>query len=165
MDRLLIETFGDLNELVHALFVGFEEIVYLEGPELIVPEWLPRHFLRSIRQNGILDHFLGGRCNRTTDPFFEVLDFGQPRNNFQELVTAERFVIVVVEINFLEINGNKCAINILRRQVLINDLPLFRAVHEIEPTNHGVVLGIRNLVIELIFQGPIVFPEYSQSCG
>lgn len=140
-----------MYELVHARLVGLEKVVDLKCPELIVSKFLPGHLLSSVRQNRILDHLFGRSCNAVADSFLEVLNLSQSCDDFQELISTKRFVVVVVKVYFLEINSDERSINILSRQILVDYLPLFCAVDEIEPTNYGVILRVRYLIVELIF--------------
>lgn len=97
--------------------------------------------------------------NSGTGSFLEILTFCTPRDNFGKLKPAQGIIIILLQVNFFEINGNKYSIDILRSQIFVHDLPGGAGVHKIHPIYNRVGFWVRNLGNKLIFYLLVIFPK------
>jgi hypothetical protein len=100
---------------------------------------------------------------RIANALIEIFDFCQSNNDFHELIPAQRFVVVVFELHFFKVDCNKGSVDILRCEILVDDLPgPLTATGKFEPTHHWVRDRIGDQRRELVLNvGEIDFEYFT----
>lgn len=140
--------------------ICLEQIVDLESPQVLVPELLPRHDFTRVRNDVFDQQLLEGLSHRLADVLLFVLGFGHSDYDLAKLVSAQRRVIVVLQVFFFVVDCDEDSIDVSLGQVFVDDAPVVAVANEVEPVDHGIRFHCSDLVNELVFELWVVFLHY-----